>query len=178
MGYRILVIVELRCDDPEVFKMIAAGDTDFVFQLENEGMRKTIIKMQPADIETLIAAISLYRPGPMGYIDQYVAAKKDPSLLKYPHECLKDILGPTNGVFVYQEQVMQAAITMSTYTLGQADSLRRAMGKKKKDVMVKERAHFVQGAIEKGISEDAASKTFDIMEKFAEYAFNKSHAAA
>ena len=169
---------KLGVDDPEVFKMIAAGDTDFVFQLENEGMRKTIIKMQPADIETLIAAISLYRPGPMGYIDQYVAAKKDPSLLKYPHECLKDILGPTNGVFVYQEQVMQAAITMSTYTLGQADSLRRAMGKKKKDVMVKERAHFVQGAIEKGISEDAASKTFDIMEKFAEYAFNKSHAAA
>ena len=170
---------KMDVDDPEVFKMIAAGDTDFVFQLENGGMRKTVMRMQTSKIEELIAAISLYRPGPMAYIDTYIKCKKDPSLIEYPHECLRDILAPTYGVFVYQEQVMQAATTMSNYTLGEADSLRRAMGKKKADVMAKERAKFVKGAVEvKGIPEDAANKTFDIMEKFATYAFNKSHAAA
>ncbi|MCR4874680.1 MAG: DNA polymerase III subunit alpha [Clostridia bacterium] len=170
---------KMEVDDPGVYKMISDGDTDFVFQLENGGMRKFMTQMQPNNIEDLIAAISLYRPGPMDAIPQYLEARKDPNKVEYPHECLEPILNTTFGVFVYQEQVMNAARTMSTYSLGEADNLRRAMGKKKADVMAKERAKFLKGAVEvKHIPEDAANKTFDIMERFATYAFNKSHAAA
>ncbi len=170
---------KMDVDDPGVYKMISDGDTDFVFQLENGGMRKFMTQMQPNNIEDLIAAISLYRPGPMDAIPQYLEARKNPAKIEYPHECLEPILKSTFGVFVYQEQVMNAARTMSTYSLGEADNLRRAMGKKKADVMAKERAKFLKGATEvRGIPEDAANRTFDIMEKFATYAFNKSHAAA
>jgi len=166
-------------DDPGVYKMISEGDTDFVFQLENGGMRKFMTQMQPNNIEDLIAAISLYRPGPMDCIPQYLEARKHPEKIVYQDPCLEPILKMTFGVFVYQEQVMNAARTMSTYSLGEADNLRRAMGKKKADVMAKEREKFLKGAVEvRHISKDAANATFDIMEKFATYAFNKSHAAA
>ena len=166
-------------DDPGVYKMISEGDTDFVFQLENGGMRKFMTQMQPNNIEDLIAAISLYRPGPMDCIPQYLEARKHPEKIVYQDPCLEPILKMTFGVFVYQEQVMNAARTMSTYSLGEADNLRRAMGKKKADVMAKEREKFLKGAVEvRHISKDAANATFDIMERFATYAFNKSHAAA
>ena len=120
----------------------------------------------------------MYRPGPMDNIDAYLAARNDPSKVTLYHESLAPILNSTFGFFVYQEQVMNAARVMAGYTLGEADMLRRAMGKKKPEVMAKERGKFMQGTKERGIDEEAATKTFDAMEKFATYAFNKSHAAA
>src|SRR5690606_2312903 len=141
-------------------------------------MREWMRKLKPTNLDDLIAMNALYRPGPMDLIPTYIARKHGQEEVEYPHPMLEEILEPTYGIPVYQEQVMQMAQVMGGYTLGSADLLRRAMGKKKPEEMAKQRAIFQQGAAEKGVDEKTASEVFDMMEKFAGYGFNKSHSAA
>ena len=166
-------------NDPETYDLMASGQTLGVFQLEGQGMRDTLRKVRPHNIEDVIAIISLYRPGPMDNIPVYVQGKDDPSSIRYQHPDLEPILEATYGVPVYQEQVMRMAQEIAGYSLGEADLLRRAMGKKKVEEMVAQRQRFLKGAKElKGIEAPLANEIFDTMEKFAGYGFNKSHAAA
>ena len=167
-------------DDEATYELMASGETLGVFQLEGQGMRDTLKKVNPGNIEDVIAIISLYRPGPMDNIPVFVEGKEDPNKIKYQHEDLKPILEATYGVPVYQEQVMRMAQELAGYSLGEADLLRRAMGKKKKEEMDKQRVRFVEGcaARENSIEAPLANEIFDTMAKFAGYGFNKSHAAA
>ncbi len=177
-------------DDPEVFKMISDGKTEGVFQLESTGMTQFMKELKPDCFEDIIAGISLYRPGPMAEIPRYIENKKDPSKIVYATPQLKHILDVTYGCMVYQEQVMQIVRDLGGYSLGRSDLVRRAMSKKKHDVMEKERKNFiygivdesgnieVPGAIRNGVDEKVANDIFDQMMDFASYAFNKSHAAA
>jgi len=171
-------IETIPLDDPGVFRMLSAGDTIGVFQLESGGMRRMITQLQPASMEDVIAAISLYRPGPMESIPKYVDCRHHPEHVTYLTEKLRPILEVTYGCIVYQEQVMQICRELGGYSYGQADLVRRAMSKKKADVMAKERTHFLEGCRKNGVPEQAASQIFDEMSSFAAYAFNKSHAAA
>ncbi len=168
---------EIPMDDEATYKLFQNGDTVGVFQFESDGMRKHLRSLKPTDIEDLIAMAALYRPGPMDNIPTYVARKHGKEAVKYPHPLLEKILKPTYGIMVYQEQIMQAAQIMGGYSLGQADILRRAMGKKKLSEMEKQSAIFVKGASEKGVPEDQARDVFKTMERFASYGFNRSHAA-
>tara|TARA_R110000765_G_scaffold72580_10_gene141704 strand:- start:156710 stop:160072 length:3363 start_codon:yes stop_codon:yes gene_type:complete len=166
-------------DDQATYDLMASGETLGVFQLEGAGMRDTLKKVRPHNLEDVIAIISLYRPGPMENIPVYVQGKDDPSSVVYQHPDLKPVLEATYGVPVYQEQVMRMAQEIAGYSLGEADLLRRAMGKKKVEEMIAQRKRFVEGAAEqKGMEEKLANDIFDTMEKFAGYGFNKSHAAA
>jgi DNA polymerase-3 subunit alpha len=166
-------------DDAPTYELMASGNTLGVFQLEGQGMRDTLRKVRPGNIEDVIAIISLYRPGPMDNIPVYVAGKEDPKTIRYQHPDLEPILEATYGVPVYQEQVMRMAQEIAGYSLGEADLLRRAMGKKKLEEMVAQRKRFLSGAKElKDIDAPLANDIFDTMEKFAGYGFNKSHAAA
>lgn len=166
-------------DDSDTYALMASGETLGVFQLEGAGMRDTLRRVRPNNIEDLIAIISLYRPGPMENIPVYVQGKEDPSSVVYQHPDLRSVLEATYGVPVYQEQVMRMAQEIAGYSLGEADLLRRAMGKKKKEEMDAQRERFVEGArANKGMKEKLANEIFDTMEKFAGYGFNKSHAAA
>lgn len=166
-------------DDTPSYELMASGETLGVFQLEGAGMRDTLRKVRPNNIEDVIAIISLYRPGPMENIPVYVQGKEDVDTIRYQHPDLEPILEATYGVPVYQEQVMRMAQEIAGYSLGEADLLRRAMGKKKIEEMVAQRKRFVDGAAElKGIKTPLANEIFDTMEKFAGYGFNKSHAAA
>ncbi len=169
---------EIPLDDEETYKLFQRGDMIGIFQFESDGMRKHMKDLKPTDIEDLIAMNALYRPGPMQYIPLFIDRKHGRQSVTYPHEWLEDILKPTNGIMVYQEQIMQAAQIMADYSLGQADMLRRAMGKKKVKEMIKHRKTFAEGAAKKGVSKENADKIFDDMEKFASYGFNRSHAAA
>ena len=169
---------EIGYADKNVYEMISQGDTDLVFQLDSGGMRKFMKDLHPNNIEDLILGISMYRPGPMGDIDDYLKARNNPEMVNCYHPCLEPILKSTYGFFVYQEQVMNAARSMSTYSLGEADILRRCMGKKDAKAMEEQKVKFLKGAKEKGIDENLASEVFAIMQRFAQYAFNKSHAAA
>ncbi len=181
---------DIPLDDPAVYEMISSGDTDGVFQLESGGMRLFLQSMKPESFEDIIAAISLYRPGPMDSIPKYIAGKKDASSVRYLTPKLKPILDVTYGCMVYQEQVMQIVRDLAGYSLGRSDLMRRAMSKKKHDVMEKEREYFVHGmtdakgtvlvdgCIRRGVDEKTAEQIFDDMSTFASYAFNKSHAAA
>ncbi len=171
-------IEKINIDDSETFRMISAGQTDGVFQLESSGMKNVLMSLQPCNIEDIIAVLSLYRPGPMDSIDTYIHNRHHPEEIKYKTEMLKPILEVTNGCMVYQEQIMQIFRTLAGYSFGHADIVRRAMSKKKHDVMEKEREAFVEGCIKNGISEVSANDIFDDMSSFASYAFNKSHAAA
>ena len=188
--------------DPNVYELLGSGETDAVFQLESPGMKKFMKQLLPQSLEDVIAGISLYRPGPMDSIPKYIDSKNNPDKISYLHPLLEPILNMTYGCLVYQEQVMQVVQSLAGYTFGRADVLRRAMGKKKADVMAKERDIFingapakdtvynsdgsvntpaqtaVDGAIKRGVSEEIANEIFDIMMNFASYAFNKSHAAA
>lgn len=164
--------------DSKTFDMLSKGDTMGVFQFESEGMTQLLIKLKPRSVEDLTAALSLYRPGPMDSIPRYLENRAHPENISYPHPVLKDILDVTNGCIVYQEQVMEICRKMAGYSYGRADLVRRAMAKKKHDVMEKEREVFVAGSVKNGISEDIANSVFDEMAGFASYAFNKSHAAA
>ncbi len=172
--------------DKAVYDLISAGKTEGIFQLESGGMRNFMKELKPANIEDIIAGISLYRPGPMDFIPLYIKGKENPDKVTYDHPALEKILAPTYGCIVYQEQVMQIVMELAGYTLGRSDLVRRAMSKKKADVMAKERQNFVYGnesedvpgCISRGISETIANKIFDEMTDFAKYAFNKSHAAA
>ncbi|MDR3172319.1 MAG: DNA polymerase III subunit alpha [Treponema sp.] len=164
--------------DETTYRMLGEGKSAGVFQFESGGMQKILKDAQPGKIEDLIALNALYRPGPMDYIPQFIESKWGRQAIEYPDPCLKDILEETYGVIVYQEQVMQVAQQIAGYSLGQADILRRAMGKKKKEVMVKEKEKFIAGATARGFKKQDADRIFDILIPFAGYGFNKSHAAA
>lgn len=187
------VKINLNClemDDAKVFKMIGEGKTAGIFQLESAGMTQFMKELQPASLEDIIAGISLYRPGPMEQIPRYIKNKNNPSAVKYAHPLLEKILDVTYGCMVYQEQVMQIVRELAGYSMGRSDLVRRAMSKKKHDVMEKERKNFiygiedekgnivVEGAVRRGVDEKTANSIFDEMMDFASYAFNKSHAAA
>ena len=174
---------------PEVYKMISKGDTDGVFQLESAGMKNFMKELKPQNLEDIIAGISLFRPGPMDEIPTYIQNKQNPEKVSYKHEKLRSILDVTYGCMVYQEQIMQIVRELAGYSFGRADLMRRAMSKKKMDVMEEERGYFVngitdengnvtlEGAVRRGISAKVANEIFDGMIDFAKYAFNKSHAA-
>ncbi len=179
---------EIPMDDKGVYDMICQGDTDGVFQLESGGMRAFLANMKPDCFEDIIAAISLYRPGPMDSIPRYIEGKHNPESIRYADERLRPILEVTYGCMVYQEQVMQIVRDLAGYSLGRSDLVRRAMAKKKKDVMAQEREYFIHGMVEdgrvivpgavrNGVPEDVAARIFDEMTAFASYAFNKPHAA-
>jgi len=170
----------LPMDDAATFRLLKACNTTAVFQLESRGMKELIKRLQPDDFEEIIALVALFRPGPLqsGMVDDFIARKHGHSSVEYPHPELETILKPTYGVILYQEQVMQIAQVLAGYSLGQADLLRRAMGKKKPEEMARQKAGFVSGAVERGVTEATATHIFDLIEKFAGYGFNKSHSAA
>jgi DNA polymerase-3 subunit alpha len=168
----------LALDDPAVYALLQRGDTVGVFQLESEGMRKTLAAVRPTNFGDIIALVSLYRPGPMDNIPLFGRRKNGQEEIEYPHDLLEPILNETYGIFVYQEQVMQAAQILAGYSLGGADLLRRAMGKKIKAEMDAQRLTFVEGCKGHAIDKKKANELFDLIDKFAGYGFNKSHAAA
>ncbi len=165
-------------DDDKTFKMLGEGKSACIFQFESAGMQKILKDAKPESIEDLIALNALYRPGPMANIPQFIESKKDKSKIKYPDPSLEEVLKPTYGVIVYQEQVMKVAQIIGGFSLGKADILRRAMGKKKVKEMEKMKVEFLKGAVERGYDQKHASEIFDMLEPFAGYGFNKSHAAA
>ncbi len=171
---------QIPLDDPAAFRLLQAHQTTAVFQLESGGMKDLIRRLQPDSFEDVIALVALYRPGPLqsGMVDDFIDRKHGRARVEYPHPDLEPILKPTYGVILYQEQVMQIAQVLANYTLGGADLLRRAMGKKKPEEMAKQREIFVAGALGRGVAEKTATYIFDLMEKFAGYGFNKSHSAA
>ncbi|MGE0046133.1 MAG: DNA polymerase III subunit alpha [Hyphomonadaceae bacterium] len=173
-----LDLARIPLDDEPTYELMRAGKTFGVFQLEGQGMRDTLRKVRPTTLDDIIALISLYRPGPMKNIDVYANVKHEVEQAEYPHELIKPILEETYGVIIYQEQVMQIAQALSGYSLGEADLLRRAMGKKLPAEMRKQKQRFLEGATAKGVKETTASYIFDLVEEFAGYGFNKSHAAA
>ncbi|MFM7531950.1 MAG: DNA polymerase III subunit alpha, partial [Rubrivivax sp.] len=169
---------DVPLDDASVYKLFSEGLTEAVFQFESSGMQRMLREARPSRIEDLIALNAMFRPGPMENIPSFCARKHGREEIVYPHPLLESVLAETYGIFVYQEQVMQAAQVMGGYTLGGADLLRRAMGKKKPEEMAKQRTIFREGAQAQGIEAAQADEVFDLMEKFAGYGFNKSHAAA
>jgi DNA polymerase-3 subunit alpha len=175
-----VILEELPLDDPATYQLLQDCRTTAVFQLESRGMKKLIHDLQPDDFNEIIALMALYRPGPLesGMVGDYVERKHGRSVVSYPHKDLEVILQPTYGVILYQEQVMQIAQVLANFSLGDADILRRAMGKKKASEMAKQRLVFVDGASNRGVPDDLANYIFDQMETFAGYGFNKSHSAA
>ncbi|MDT0628159.1 MAG: DNA polymerase III subunit alpha [Glaciecola sp.] len=178
-------ITQIPLVDAKSFRVLQNAETTAVFQLESRGMKDLINRLKPDCFEDIIALVALFRPGPLqsGMVDNFIDRKHGREAISYPdaeyqHECLQEILEPTYGIILYQEQVMQIAQVMSGYSLGGADLLRRAMGKKKPEEMAKQRASFEQGAADNGIDPDLSIKIFDLVEKFAGYGFNKSHSAA
>ena len=197
LGLRTLTVIQnaihgafdvhdIDYNDKEVFDMISSGHTEGVFQLESAGMKNFMKELKPHSMEDIIAGISLYRPGPMDFIPKYIEGKNNQDNIQYDCKELEPILAPTYGCIVYQEQVMQIVRDLAGYSYGRSDQVRRAMSKKKADVMEKEKNYFiygneeigVEGCIKRGIPEEVAIKIFDDMTDFAKYAFNKSHAAA
>ncbi|GHV94851.1 DNA-directed DNA polymerase [Spirochaetia bacterium] len=176
--YAAFSIETIPEDDPATFKMLGEGKSFEVFQFESEGMQNILKQARPNSIEDLIALNSLYRPGPMDNIPQYIESKNGRQAISYPDSKLEDVLKETYGVIVYQEQVMQVARIIAGYSMGQADLLRRAMGKKKKEILDKEKIPFLAGAKQQGYSESKAGAIYDMLVPFAGYGFNKSHAAA
>ncbi len=167
-------------EDDAVFELLCEGRTAGVFQLESEGMVNLCRRLQPDTFDDVIALLALYRPGPLdsGMADDYVERKHDPDKITYPHPQLQDILEPTYGVMIYQEQIMQAANKLAGFSLAEADKLRKAMGKKIPELLEKYREKFVSGAVENGVEEETADEIFDAIEKFGRYGFNRSHSAA
>lgn len=168
----------LDLKDDKVWNLICRGETGGVFQLESAGMRELLVRMKPRRFEDLIAAVALYRPGPMSMLDDFIQRKQGKIPIKYPHPSMKPILEDTYGIILYQEQVMQIAQALAGYTRGEADVLRKAMGKKDVQVMAGQRKKFIEGAVAKGVTEQIATEIFDHVAKFGEYGFNKSHSAA
>ncbi|MFU8784024.1 DNA polymerase III subunit alpha [Aliidiomarina sp.] len=184
-GEQPILIESIPLTDSRCFDVLKKGDTTAVFQLESRGMKELIKRLRPDSFEDIIALVALFRPGPLqsGMVDNFIDRKHGKEAVSYPdatwqHDCLKPILEPTYGVILYQEQVMQIAQVMAGYSLGEADLLRRAMGKKKPEEMAKQRAVFAEGAKNNNIDPELAMKIFDLVEKFAGYGFNKSHSAA
>ena len=178
-GAKPLRIERIPLDDPVAFDLLKRGETTGVFQLESRGMKELIQRLKPDSMNDIIASVALYRPGPLqsGAVEDYINRKHGKAPVRYPHPALQPVLESTFGVVLYQEQVMQIAQVLAGFSLGQADLLRRAMGKKKPAEMAKVRQQFVQGAAANGVDGRFANELFDLMEKFAGYAFNKSHSA-
>jgi len=170
----------LPLDDAQTYEMIKRQETTAVFQVESAGMKDLIRRLQPDSFEDIVALVALFRPGPLqsGMVDDFINRKHGRAQIDYPHQDLEPILEPTYGIILYQEQVMQIAQVLAGYSLGGADLLRRAMGKKKPEEMAKQREIFLEGSIKRGVDKDLANYIFDLMEKFAGYGFNKSHSAA
>jgi len=173
-------IYKVPLDSKEVYEMLSMGDTSGVFQLESTGIRRVIVKLKPDKFQDIIALLALYRPGPLGsgMVDDFINCKNGLSKIKYPHPSLQGILEETYGVILYQEQVMKIASQMANYSLGEADLLRRAMGKKNFKIMEENKEKFVQRAIQNGYTKEKSIEIFDLIDKFAGYGFNKSHSAA
>jgi DNA polymerase-3 subunit alpha len=165
-------------NDPQVFKMLATGDVVGVFQLESAGMSQVIMDLKTSSLDDIISALALYRPGPMDIIPTFVKRKFGLEQITYPHEDVYEILKETYGTIVYQEQIMQIAVKFAGYSLGRADILRRAVSKKKKEVLEQERISFVSSSVNKGYSKEVAEKIYDYIVKFADYGFNKAHSVA
>ncbi|RLQ97956.1 DNA polymerase III subunit alpha [Falsibacillus albus] len=169
---------EIPFDDKETYDLLSKGDTTGVFQLESDGMRKVLMKLKPSRFEDIVAVNALYRPGPMENIPLYIDRKHGLKTVDYPHEDLKEILEMTYGVIVYQEQIMQIAYKMAGFSLGEADLLRRAVSKKKKEVLDEQRNHFVKGALTKGYDQKNADQIYDLIVRFSNYGFPRGHAVA
>jgi len=179
-GEELLDMAAVPLDDPPTYQLIQRGATTAIFQLESRGIRELIVNLKPDQFDDLVALVALYRPGPLqsGMVDDFINRKHGRARITYPHDDIAPILKPTYGVIVYQEQVMQIAQVLAGYTLGSSDLLRQAMGKKKPAEMSKQRAIFRDGAAGRGVQPKVAERIFDLMEKFAGYGFNKSHAVA
>ncbi|MBD3250745.1 MAG: DNA polymerase III subunit alpha [Candidatus Pacebacteria bacterium] len=169
---------QLKLDDKNTYQQIASGETTGIFQLESAGMRRVARNLKPNQFSDITAMLALYRPGPMDLIPRFIEGKHDPDSIVYPHPSLKPILEETYGIMVYQEQILQIANVMAGYSLGEADILRRAIGKKKKKLLDKNRQRFIKQAVEKGYEAQTAEKVWGFIEAFANYGFNKSHAAS
>ena len=169
---------DLAMNDPKTFQLLCKGDTDGCFQLESAGIKHLLRDLRPNRFEDIIAVVALYRPGPMENIPTFIKAKHGEAQVRYPHPDLKPILEDTYCVIVYQEQIMQIASTMAGFSLGQSDLLRRAVGKKKREILDEQRAIFVQGCLQKGYAEHLAHEVYDLIVRFANYGFNRAHAAA
>src|SRR3990172_776359 len=171
-----LDLQRLPLDDAKTYELLAAAETTGVFQLESAGMRRAIKELKPQNVGEITALVALYRPGPMQHLPTYIAAKHGRESARPPHPALEEILRETYGVIVYQDQVLLILQRFAGYSLGQADIVRKAMGKKITELMQAEREHFISGAREKGVSAQEAAQIFDLIEPFAGYAFNKAHA--
>lgn len=173
-----LQLDHLPFDDASTYELLAKGDTTGIFQLESEGMRHVLRELRPNSFEDIVAVLALYRPGPMENIPIFIKAKHGELPIQYPHPDLEGILSSTYGIIVYQEQIMQIASTMAGFSLGEADLLRRAVSKKKREILDREREHFVRGCIGKGYDDALAHEVYDLIVRFADYGFNRSHSAA
>lgn len=173
-----IILNEIPLDDEKTLELFQMADTNGIFQFESDGIRRVLKKLRPTDLEDIAAVNALYRPGPMEQIDTFIKRKHGQEVVKYPHPILESILQSTYGVMVYQEQVMQVTSQMAGFTLGQADILRRAIGKKDAKVIETEKTHFIEGAIGKGIDVASATEVYQYIERFANYGFNRSHAFA
>jgi DNA polymerase-3 subunit alpha len=176
--HQTIDIHEVRLDDQKAYGLISKGETVGVFQLESPGMRRLAKDLMPSKLSDITAMVALYRPGPMDLIPTFIEGKRNPKSISYPHKDLKAVLAETYGILVYQEQVIDIAVVMAHFTKAQADLLRMAVGKKKKALMEKGKAQFIQGCVEHGYTQKLAQEIFGFIEKFASYGFNKSHAAS
>ncbi len=168
----------IKLDDEEVYKLFSEAKTEGIFQFESEGMKNFLKKLKPKNFSDLYAALALFRPGPMEYIDEFIARKEGKAKIDYIDDSLIDILKETYGIIIYQEQIMLILVKMAKFSFAEADNIRRAMSKKKESIILSEKEHFIKSAIENGYSEDIANKTFDRILKFASYGFNKSHSVS
>uniref|UniRef100_UPI000FDB0F20 DNA polymerase III subunit alpha n=1 Tax=Paenibacillus kobensis TaxID=59841 RepID=UPI000FDB0F20 len=168
----------IRDDDPQTYEMLGRGETTGIFQLESTGVRRVLKEMKPSSFEDIVSVLALYRPGPMEFIPKYIQGKHGLIEVEYPHPSLEPILSDTYGIIVYQEQIMQIASAMAGFSLGEADLLRRAVSKKKREVLDEERAHFVAGSLKQGYKETDANRVYDMIVRFADYGFPRAHAAA
>ncbi|MCO7175939.1 DNA polymerase III subunit alpha [Sporolactobacillus kofuensis] len=173
-----VALESIPLDDSETFQLLSRGDTMGIFQLESDGMRQVLRKLKPTEFEDIVAVIALYRPGPVQFIDRYVLRKHGEEKIVYPHPDLEPILKPTYGVLVYQEQIMQIAVQMAGYSLGHADILRRAVSKKKLDLLEDQKKSFIAGCMTNHYSLETANQIFELIVRFANYGFNRSHAVA
>ncbi|TJY39732.1 DNA polymerase III subunit alpha [Cohnella pontilimi] len=175
---RVLRWEDVPFSDEETYALLGRGDTTGIFQLESAGMRRVLKEMKPSSFEDIVSVVALYRPGPMEFIPQYIKAKHGQVAVEYPHPDLEPILADTYGIIVYQEQIMQIASAMAGFSLGQADLLRRAVGKKKREILDEQRTYFVRGSLSQGYSEEEANHVYDMIVRFADYGFPRAHAAA
>jgi DNA polymerase-3 subunit alpha len=173
-----LELQQVSNEDPLTYEMLSKGDTTGVFQMESQGVRRVLKDLKPTEFEDIISVLALYRPGPMEFIPKYIQGKHKQIEVTYPHPSLIPILQDTYGIIVYQEQIMQIASRMAGFSLGEADLLRRAVSKKKREVLDEQRAHFVSGSLEQGHNEDDAHKVYDMIVRFADYGFPRAHATA